>query len=303
MHTEHLRGITVMLVAVGVFSVMDALLKLLAPHYSPMQLSAMRGAASLPFMLAPLLVAGRLRELKPVRWSLHLARGVLILFVMGGFVYAVRVLSLADAYSIFLAAPLIVTALSVPLLGERVGWRRWLAICVGLSGVLIMLRPQASNVLTLGALAALASAAAYSVSAITVRVLTRTDTTVSIVFWVIVQLTVFSTLIAWSSWEAVRPQDWWPLVGIGLSGAVAQHLLTEAFRLAPASVVAPFEYTALLWGIALDYLFWDALPSGRVYFGGGVVIASGLYLVWRERQLLPAVAARPSPSANVTSAA
>ncbi|MGH8310279.1 MAG: EamA family transporter, partial [Steroidobacteraceae bacterium] len=167
---------------------------------------------------------------------------------------------------------------------------------------LIMLRPQASSVLTLGALAALASAAAYSVSAITVRVLTRTDTTVSIVFWVIVQLTVFSTLIAWSSWQAVRPQDWWPLVGIGLSGAVAQHLLTEAFRLAPASVVAPFEYTALLWGIALDYLFWDVLPSGRVYFGGGVVIASGLYLIWRERQLLPAIAARPSPSANVTSA-
>ncbi|MGH8309760.1 MAG: DMT family transporter, partial [Steroidobacteraceae bacterium] len=193
MHTEHLRGITVMLVAVGVFAVMDGLLKLLAPHYSPMQLSAMRGAASLPFMLAPLLVMGRLRELKPVRWSLHLARGVLVLFVMGGFVYAVRVLSLADAYSIFLAAPLIVTALSMPLLGEHVGWRRWLAICVGLSGVLIMLRPQASSVLTLGALAALASAAAYSVSAITVRVLTRTDTTGSIVFWVIVQLTVFST--------------------------------------------------------------------------------------------------------------
>jgi drug/metabolite transporter (DMT)-like permease len=279
----YLRGISAMLIAVGVFAVMDTLLKVLAPHYSALQLSAMRGAASLPFMLVPLIALGRLRELKPVRLSLHLARGVLVVFVMGGFVYAVRVLSLADAYSIFLAAPLIVTALSVPLLGEHVGWRRWAAICVGLSGVLVMLRPQASSMLTLGALAALLSATAYAVSAITVRVLTRTDSTVSIVFWVIVQLTVFSALIAAPSWGAVRDEHWWPLLGIGLSGAIAQHLLTHAFRLAPASVVAPFEYTALLWGIAFDFAFWQVLPSGRVYVGGGIVIASGLYLIWRER--------------------
>ena len=287
----------VMLVAVGVFAVMDALLKLLAPHYSTMQLSAMRGAASLPFMLVPLMAMGRLRELKPVRWPLHLARGGLVLFVMGGFIYAVRVLSLADAYAIFLAAPLIVTALSGPFLGEHIGWRRWLAIWVGLSGVIIMLRPQASSVLTFGALAALGSAAAYAVSAMTVRVLTRTDTTVSIVFWVIVQLTVFSTLLAAAGWQPLRPEHWWPLVGIGISGAIAQHLLTEAFRLAPASVIAPFEYTALLYGVAIDYLFWDVLPSSRVYFGGSVVIASGLYLFWRERQVATTQALQPSSAA------
>jgi drug/metabolite transporter (DMT)-like permease len=178
-----------------------------------------------------------------------------------------------------------VTALSVPLLGERVGWRRWIAIGVGLSGVLLMLRPQASSVLTFGALAALASAGAYAVSAITVRVLTRTDSTASIVFWTIAQLTIFSAVLSVHGWVPLRPQDWWPLLGIGLSGAIAQHLLIEAFRLAPASVVAPFEYTALLWGIAIDFAFWGVLPSGRVYLGGGVVIASGLYLIWRERHV------------------
>jgi drug/metabolite transporter (DMT)-like permease len=281
-----------MLVAVGVFAIMDALLKLLAPHYPTMQLSAMRGAASLPFMLLPLVATGRLRELKPVRWQLHLARGVLIVFVMAGFIYAVRLLSLADAYAIFLAAPLIVTALSGPFLGEHIGWRRWLAISVGMSGVVIMLRPQASSVLTFGALAALGSAAAYAVSAMTVRVLTRTDSTASIVFWVIVQLTAFSALLMYvgGGFQPLRPEHWWPLLGIGLSGAIAQHLLTEAFRLAPASVVAPFEYTALLYGVALDYVFWSVLPSSRMYFGGSVVIASGLYLIWRER-----LAAQPQP--------
>lgn len=301
MASENLRGIAAMLAAVGAFAMMDALLKHLAPHYPALQLSALRGAASLPFMIAPLIVMGRLRELKPVRWPLHLLRGVLTLVIMTGFIYAVRVLSLADAYSIFLAAPLIITALSVPLLGEHVGWRRWLAIAVGLTGVLIMLRPQAASVVTLGALAALASATAYAVSAITVRVLTRTDTTASLVFWVVVQLTLYSALLAAPHWQPIRPEHWWALVGIGISGAIAQHLLTEAFRLAPASVVAPFEYTALLWGIAIDFAVWHVLPSGRVLFGGGVVIASGMYLIWREREVaragrgsgLPASAFRP----------
>jgi drug/metabolite transporter (DMT)-like permease len=274
-----------MLVAVGVFSVMDALLKLLAPHYPALQLGALRGASSLPFMLLAFTVTGRLRQLKPMRWQLHLARGALTVIMMAGFVYSVRVLSLADAYAIFLAAPLIVTALSVPFLGERVGWRQWAAIAVGLSGVIVMLRPQAGSVLTLGAVAALGAATCYALSAITVRLLTRTDATASIVFWVIAQLTVFSTLLALPSWQPIRTEDWWPLVGIGLSGAIAQHLLTEAFRLAPASTVAPFEYTALLYGIAIDYTFWNVLPSGRMYTGAGIVIASGLYLIWRERQL------------------
>jgi drug/metabolite transporter (DMT)-like permease len=286
-----------MLIAVGVFAIMDTLLKVLAPHYSTMQLTALRGAASLPFMLIPLVIFGRLRDLKPVRWQLHLARGALSVFVMGGFIYAVRVLSLADAYAIFLAAPLIVTALSGPLLREHIGWRRWLAICVGLSGVLMMLRPQSSSVLTLGALAAFASATAYALSALTVRVLTRTDTTVGITFWVIVQLTLFSGLLAAAGWRPIEPEHWWPLIGIGITGAIAQHLLTEAFRLAPASVIAPFEYTALLYGVAIDYLFWDVLPSARVYFGGSVVIVSGLYLIWRERQAAAASRVLQPPSA------
>jgi drug/metabolite transporter (DMT)-like permease len=274
-----------MLIAVGVFSIMDALLKLLAPHYPALQLGALRGAASLPFMLLPLLVTGRLRELKPVRWPLHFARGALSVVMLAGFIYSVRVLSLADAYAIFLAAPLIVTALSVPFLGERVGWKQWVAIAVGLCGVIVMLRPQASSMITWGAVAALGAATCYSLSAITVRMLTRTETTASIVFWVIAQLTLYSALLAAPAWEPIRPQDWWPLAGIGISGAIAQHLLVQAFRLAPASTIAPFEYTALLYGIGIDYFVWNVLPSGRMYVGAGIIIASGLYLVWRERQL------------------
>ena len=113
-----LKAIVLMVAAVAVFSGMDTLLKLLSQHYPPMQVAALRGATSLPFTLLPVLLGGRLRELRPRRWRMHLLRGALSVVVLGGFIYAVRVLSLANAYSVFLSAPLIVAALSVPLLAQ-----------------------------------------------------------------------------------------------------------------------------------------------------------------------------------------
>jgi drug/metabolite transporter (DMT)-like permease len=276
-----------MIAAVAVFSLMDAILKLLTARYPPLQVAALRGATSLPFTLAPVLIAGKLRDLVPRRWPMHLLRGVLMTGVIGGFIYAVRELSLANTYSVFLSAPLIVAALSVPLLRERINWRNWLAILVGFAGVLIMLRPSTSGLAGFGALAALLGATAYALSAIAVRVLTRTDTTVSVVFWTVGMMTVFAGAIAAPSWVPIAPTDWKWLLALGVLAAVAQYLLTEAFRSAPPSVVSPFEYTALLWGVGIDRLVWHVLPSLRVCLGGGIVIGSGLYLIWRERGAPP----------------
>jgi len=273
-----------MIVAVAVFSFMDALLKLLSAYYPPMQVAALRGATSLPFTLLPVLLRGRLGDLRPRRWPMHLLRGMLSVLVLGGFIYAVRVLSLANAYAVFLSAPLIVAALSVPLLRERIDWRNWLAILVGLGGVLTMLRPSASGLSTLGTLAALVGAFAYALSAITVRVLTRSDTTVSVVFWTVGLMTVFATTIAAPGWVPIEHAHWKWLLGLGVLAAAGQYLLTEAFRSAPPSVVTPFEYTALLWGVALDRVVWHVLPSARVCVGGGIVILTGLYLIWHQRR-------------------
>jgi drug/metabolite transporter (DMT)-like permease len=289
--SQNLRGIGAMLVAVAAFAGMDTVLKVLAGHYPPMQIGALRGAASLPFVLAPVAMLGRWRELRPVRWRMHLLRGVLAVIMLGGFVYAVRELSLADAYSLFFVAPLLVTAFAVPILGEHVDWRRWLAIAVGLAGVLAMLRPSGSALTTLAAIGALLSAVAYALSAISVRILTRTDTTVSMVFWFVVLLTVFAGALALSSWVPVRSADWGWIAALGAMGGIGQHFITEAFRHAPASVIAPFEYTALLWGVAIDWAFWDVLPGGRLLVGGGIIIGAGLYLIWRERQLHKELAA------------
>jgi drug/metabolite transporter (DMT)-like permease len=276
-----------MIAAVAVFSFMDGVLKFLAMRYPPMEVAALRGATSLPFTLAPVLIAGRMRALVPRRWPMHLLRGCLSVVVIGGFTYAVRSLSLANAYSVFLSAPLLVAAFSVPLLRERLDGRNWVAILVGLAGVLTMLRPSASGLTSFGALAALIGATAYALSGIAVRVLTRTDTTVSVVFWTISLMTLFASLMAAPGWVAIQAADWKWLLALGVLAAAGQYLLTEAFRSAPPSVVSPFEYTALLWGVGIDRVVWHVLPSARVCLGGGIVIASGLYLIWRERAAPP----------------
>jgi drug/metabolite transporter (DMT)-like permease len=294
MRQARLRAIALMIAAVAVFSGMDALLKLLSTHYPPMEVAVLRGAASLPFMLLPLLVTGRWRDLRMRRFPMHLLRGLLGVVALGGFIYAVRVLSLANAYAVFLSAPLIVTALSVPLLKEHADGRNWVAIVLGLAGVLTMLRPSASALVTWGALAALVAAIAYALSIIAVRVLTRSDSTASVVVWTVSLMTAFAAVIAAPDWVPLERVHWRWLVGLGGLGALGSYLLTAAFRSAPASVVAPFEYSALLWGIAIDRVVWHVLPSTRVCLGGGLVIASGLYLIWHERTRTGAVSSQQS---------
>jgi len=285
-----------MLIAVGAFALLDTMLKLLSQHYPTMQVSAMRGAASVPFLVLPSLFMGRARDLLPRRWRWHLGRGVLQVALLYTFVYALGSLSLGDTYAIFLSAPLMVTALAVPLFKEHVGWRRWLAIGVGMCGVIVMLRPSGSNLVTLGALAALASAAMYATTVLTVRMLTRTETTEAITLWPMVVMSVLGGIYAAPDWVPIRAEHWGWLVATGLFGAIGQRMITEAFRLAPASVVTPFEYTALIYGVLIDWLLWHTVPSSRMCVGGSVVIASGLFLIWRERQLHVATKNLPPPA-------
>ena len=145
---------------------------------------------------------------------------------------------------------------------------QWVAIAVGLGGVLLMLRPGARDWATVGGLAAMGSAVCYALSAITLRKLARTETTESLVFSFTLFMAIGAGLLALPVWQPLRAVDLPWVVGIGVSGAIAQFLITEAFRRAPASVVAPFEYTALLWGVALDLVVWHVLPSAITLAGG-----------------------------------
>jgi len=278
-----MRAALTMLAAVAVFSSMDAGLKLLSAHYPPFQVAALRGGASLPLVLAWALSTAGPRSLLHVRWPLHLLRGAMGVAMMASFVYALRTLPLATAYSIFFIAPLLITALSVPFLGERVGPRRWIAIAVGLLGVVVLLRPSGEGMLSLAAVAVLLAALMYAVSAITVQLLARTDSTQAMVVWVMVLMTVGAGAIAAPHWVAIRPADLWLVAGVGVAGAIGQYAITEAFRLGEASLLAPLEYTALVWGVVLDATLWGVLPDSITWVGAAIIIASGLYLVRRER--------------------
>jgi drug/metabolite transporter (DMT)-like permease len=280
---RNVRGITWMLLAVGSFSLMDAAMKGLTPHYPPLQVTALRGLASLPIVLVWVAFTGGFRDLLRVRWSLHVFRGVLSIGMLGSFLYALRELPLAETYTIFFVAPLMITALSVPLLGERVEAARWVAIVVGLLGVLVVLRPTGEGAFTLAGLACLVCAACYALSAIAVRALGRTDSTRAMVFWYTVMLTTFATALAAPGWVPVQRGHWPLLVAIAVTGAIGQLAITDAFRLGEASVIAPFEYTALGWGLLLDWVFWQTRPDRMTLVGAAIIVGAGLYLVHRER--------------------
>ncbi|ALN56027.1 integral membrane protein DUF6 [Lysobacter enzymogenes] len=282
------RAIATMLAAVLMFSMMDALLKLLSEHYPPFQVATLRGASSLPFVLAWAFASGGGRSLLRVRWPLHLLRGALGIGMMASFVYGVNRLPLSTAYSIFFIAPLLITALSGPVLGERVGPRRWVAIGIGLLGVLVLLRPTGAGMFSVAALAILGAALGYAVTAITVRVLARTDSTQAMMVWLMTLMTLGAGALAWQDWVPLRAEHAWLIAGLGVAGSLGQYAVTEAFRLGEASLIAPLEYTALIWGVILDLTLWGVLPDAVTWIGAAIIVASGLYLLRRERVHLEA---------------
>jgi drug/metabolite transporter (DMT)-like permease len=279
----NLRGCVMMVVAVGLLALMDAGLKLLAAHYPPLQVAALRGLASWPLVAVWVLATVPVRSLFAVRWSLHLLRGGMAVAMLASFAFALQSLPLTTAYTLFFVAPLLITALSVPLLGERVGPRRWGAIAVGLVGVLVVLRPSGEGLFTLAGLAVLVAALGYALSAIAVRVLGRTDSTQAMVFWLVGFLALGAGLLAAPQWHPIAAQHWPLIAGVGATGALGQWAVTEAFRQAEASVVAPLEYSALAWGLALDLALWGVLPGAVTWLGAAIIVASGLYLLRRER--------------------
>jgi drug/metabolite transporter (DMT)-like permease len=283
---ERLRGIGYMVAAVFVFSIMDSLMKRLSAHYAPLQISCLRSLTSWLFLLLPITWQGTWGALRPRNPPLHLFRAMLGIGMLGSFVFAVHRLSLAQTYAMFLAAPLLMTALSVPILGEKVAGRRWLVIVVGLSGVLVILQPWGRGSFSMIAAAAAALATlCYSLSALTVRSLGRSNSSMSMVFWYLLLVSIGSGALAMGDWRPVPVSDWGWLVGIGFTGALGQMWLTNAFRRAPPSVVGPFEYTAILWAFAIDWIFWSASPSLSLVVGACIVVVCGIVVILDERRL------------------
>jgi drug/metabolite transporter (DMT)-like permease len=281
-----LRGIAFMVAAVFVFSIMDALMKRVSAHYAPLQIACLRSLASLACLMPVIAWQRSWKTLRASEPMLHVLRALLGITMLTSFVFAVHRLTLAQTYSLFLAAPLLMTALSVPIYGDRVTGRRWFAIACGLMGVLLILKPWGNGAFSLAAAAAAALATVcYSLSALTVRSLGRDNTSLSMVFWYLGMVGTGAALLGANDWRPVAPDDWRWLAAIGVSGALGQWWLTEAFRRAPPSVVGPFEYTAILWAFGIDWIFWSATPTAGLLAGAAIVVASGIAVVFDERRL------------------
>jgi len=280
-----LNGMLLMCLGVAMFTGMDALAKWQAERYDVLQIVFFRSAFGIVPMLPLLLRGGVRRLLRTRRLGLHLLRGAIGTVSLITFFLAYRYLELADAIVLSFASPLFMTALSVPILGETVGWRRWTAIGVGFAGVIVMVQPG-GDLFTLLALLPLFGAFTYALVGVTIKILSRTEESVTIVFF----FSVFAALISAVSlpFVWVTPadiSDWIGQISIGLIGGVAQLAMTQAFRLAPVSAIAPFDYSAVIWATLIGYWVWGDLPSTWTWAGAVLVVGSGLYILQRETSL------------------
>lgn len=278
------RGMVAMLLAMGSFSIMDVSLKALSAHYPPLQVAALRGWTAWPLVVLYVWHLGQMAGLWRVRWRLHLLRGILAVVMLSLFSYALQTLSLTAAYVLFFIAPILIAALSVPILGEKIGLTSVLAVGVGFSGVVVAFRPGVDVWQGgMASLAVLAAAVCYAVSAVVGRLLTRTDTPSSLVFWVTTAFALGGTVWAWPEWTALRWSDGPWLLLLGVTGVVGQICIVEAFRHGHAAVVAPFEYSALAWSLLFDALIWHIWPQAHTIWGALLVVIGGLILLHSVR--------------------
>jgi drug/metabolite transporter (DMT)-like permease len=287
------KAIALKIMSALLFAVMSALVRYLGERYPVGQIVFFRSAvAILPVMLIYAWrneLAAAVRTVRPLG---HVGRGLVSVVSMFCSFSALARLPIVDATAISFAAPLITVAMAAIFLKDRVRIYRWLAVIAGFLGILVMLAPHFDPALhvraagtTAGIGFAIAGAFCSAGSVIQTRRLTETETTSSIVFYFSL-ICALAGLATWPfGWLTPSWLELAALVIIGLCGGVAHILLTESYRLAPASLVAPFDYTSMVWAFLLGYLFFNELPSAFVFAGAAIIAAAGLFVIWRERQL------------------
>lgn len=276
------RGIGLLMAGCAFLIASDAISKWLSQTYPVGQIMSVRNI----FVLIPiLLVAWRTDSFAKLRvhsWAEQSLRALFHVVAAAMFVASISLLPLADVHAIGFSGPIFIAALAPWLLGEHIGWRRWCAILVGFGGVLIMLRPTGASFQLIG-LVPLTAALSAALRDIVTRRMSRTETSLSILF--------FSSLVVIVGGLATLPFGWEPLTWTslalfalnGLVNGSAHFLIIEAYRHTEAAVVSPFKYSTLLWATLFGYLLWGHVPDQWIVIGTLPVIGSGLYLLHRER--------------------
>lgn len=280
------RGIAFALLAAFTFAAMDGVAKHLIGTYDVLQVMWIRYIFFMAFGTAlAVRQGGGLRQaIRSRRPGLQLLRSLILLFEVAGFLLSFKYLALADAHAIASTAPLFVTALAWPLLGERVGPVRWGAVLVGCAGVLIIIRPGA-GVFGWAALIPLVTALTFALYQITTRLLSRVDSPAASMFYMGVVGFVLLTAVAPFVWTPPSAADWALLLLIGTLGCAAHWFLILALQAAPAAIIQPFNYTLIPWAVLVGFVLFGDLPDGWTIAGAALVAASGLFILARERRL------------------
>ncbi|WP_309568071.1 DMT family transporter [Psychromarinibacter sediminicola] len=277
-------GIVMMTAGVACLSVNDALAKTLTAHYAPLQILFLRNLIAFPVALLIALGMGGRAALRSHRPGAHVLRAVLWIGATLMFFTSLMHLGLAEATALIFVAPLFITALSAVFLREHVGWRRWAAVIAGFVGVLVVVRPGSATFQP-ASLLPVATALTYAALMLGARWVDPRESVWTLLLYLTGTSGLLSAVIVPFVWVPVRPGDLWLFAAIALFGTAGMTMMTQAFRLAPAVVVAPFDYTALLWATVLGWLIWHEIPDRLTFVGAAIIVASGVFTVWREHRV------------------
>lgn len=286
-----LRSIALMVVASGLLTVNDAMVKWLAQTYSVGQVMSVRGACVIAIVVLWSTLRRRASELRVSNWRLQLTRGALMSLSTFLFVTALSLMPIADAIAIAFAGPVIATALAALLLKESVGWRRWSAIAVGFAGVIVMVRPTPDLIRVVAIVPLMAATVGAFRDIVTRRMGTGGESTPAIMLISTAVVTIAGLVTIPLGWAPLAVGDLALFIGSALLIAFAQGLMIESFRLGEVGLVGPFKYSSLVWAVVLGLLVWGDLPDAWTWVGSALVVGSGLY-IWR-RELTLARLRRP----------
>jgi drug/metabolite transporter (DMT)-like permease len=272
--TRTMLGIGLMILAILLFTVMDTIGKDLTGRYPVPQVVWARYFFQFALMV------------RTARPGIHLWRGLLLAVSTICLIGAISFVPLADAYAITFTAPLLVTVFSIPLLGEHVGWRRWSAVLAGFAGVLIVIRPGFGT--THWALALpLITALGFALYQILTRKVSAVpgESPLAMLFYLACVGTAIMTALVPFFWQEVATFDWLAMTAMGALGGLGHLILIRALTIAPASLLAPFVYSQIVWALVLGYLVFGDVPDRWMLVGCCVIVASGLYVFYREAVL------------------
>jgi len=273
-------GISITVIGGLCFAVQDAGIKWLTAEIAVLQVLFLRSLFGIVFLGASTFFSGENISLKVDRpWLLAIRSGINILsWVL--FFYGLKYLPLATAVALFFSFPLFLAIISVPLLGEKVGIRRILAIIVGFIGVLLITNP--SSGISVPALLMLGAALGWSIVASLTRILGETVNTSTMLFYTLVGFVFILVIPQYWLWNAVNLNHYLLITAVAFFGVIAQFSVTKAYAIASPSLIAPFEYTALIWSAAIGYLVWGDIPDAYAVTGAVLIIGSGVYIIHRE---------------------